>query len=126
MNTLHSKFLSQDRFVNRHLGPNEAEAAEMLRLTGYSNLDALIDATVPDNIRRHDQMDIPPALSEFEYLTELKNIAGKNKIYNNFIGRGYYGTITPSVISRNIFQNPGWYTQYTPYQAEIAQGRLEA
>ncbi len=126
MTKLHSKFQSTDRFINRHIGPNEAEASEMLKLAGYSSLDELINATVPDNIRRQDKMDIPAALSEFEYLTELKKIAEKNKIFKSFIGRGYYGTITPSVISRNIFQNPGWYTQYTPYQAEIAQGRLEA
>ena len=126
MTTLHSKFLSSDRFVNRHIGPSESEAAEMLKLTGYESLDDLIYATVPDNIRRKDVMNIPPALSEFEYLNELKQIANKNKIFKSFIGRGYYGTVTPSVILRNIFQNPGWYTQYTPYQAEIAQGRLEA
>lgn len=126
MNTINPKFLSPDRFINRHLGPSEEEAAEMLKLIGYDDVNALIHDTIPDNIRRQEKMDIPTALSEFEYLTELKQIAGKNKIFKNFIGRGYYGTITPTVISRNIFQNPGWYTQYTPYQAEIAQGRLEA
>ncbi len=123
---MHSRFERNDQFVNRHVGPNENELKEMLKLIGVSSIDELIENTIPSNIRRHDRMDIPPALSEFDYLNELKKIASKNKVYRSFIGRGYSGTVTPSVILRNLFHNPGWYTQYTPYQAEIAQGRLEA
>ena len=115
-----------DRFVNRHIGPNREEASEMLRVVGADSLDHLIDETIPAAIRLHRPLDLPAPLSEFEYLNELRRIAEKNKLNRQFIGMGYYGTITPSVIARNIFQNPGWYTQYTPYQAEIAQGRLEA
>ena len=115
-----------DRFVNRHIGPNREETAEMLKVVGAGSLDQLIDETVPAAIRLQRPLNLPAPLSEFEYLNELRGIAEKNKLYRQFIGMGYYGTITPSVIARNIFQNPGWYTQYTPYQAEIAQGRLEA
>ncbi|MEL6862908.1 MAG: aminomethyl-transferring glycine dehydrogenase [Bacteroidota bacterium] len=121
-----SKFAYSDRFVNRHIGPNDEERADMLKTIGVDSLDELIDQTIPAAIRSKGQLDLPEALSEYEYLRELKEIAGLNKVAKNYIGLGYYGTITPSVLSRNIFQNPGWYTQYTPYQAEIAQGRLEA
>jgi len=98
----------------------------MLEIIGVSNLDQLIDETVPSNIKRNSNLDVPDPLSEYEYHRMLKSIANKNKVFRSYIGQGYNGTITPAVISRNIFQNPGWYTQYTPYQAEIAQGRLEA
>ena len=98
----------------------------MLETIGVQSLDQLIDETVPDKIRLKREMDLPEALTEFDFLNELKRTAAKNKVYKTYIGMGYHGTITPSVILRNVFQNPGWYTQYTPYQAEISQGRLEA
>ncbi len=118
--------LQQTEFQRRHIGPNEMETAEMLKTIGMSSVDELIDKTVPELIRIRQQMNVPAAQHEFEYLTELKKVADKNKVFKTFIGQGYYNTITPSVILRNVFENPGWYTQYTPYQAEIAQGRLES
>lgn len=113
-------------FLRRHIGPNEAETQKMLVETGFKNLDSLIDKTVPSGIKMTDALKIPRAMSENEYLRHIKSISLKNKIFSNYIGQGYYGTFTPSVIQRNIFENPGWYTQYTPYQAEISQGRLES
>jgi glycine dehydrogenase len=113
-------------FIKRHIGPNEADTEKMLTAIGVKTLDELIEKTIPSNIRLKKPMNIPEGLSEFEMLQSLKNIGAKNKLAKNFIGQGYYGTITPSVILRNVFENPGWYTQYTPYQAEIAQGRLES
>ena len=115
-----------DQFQNRHIGINREELSDMLKLINVETLDQLMDETVPSEIRMKTKLDIPQALSEFEYLTELKKTASLNQVFRSFIGQGYYGTITPSVILRNIFENPGWYTQYTPYQAEISQGRLEA
>lgn len=115
-----------DSFARRHIGPNEEEVRAMLRELGFENLNALIDATVPKNIRLDRQLNLPAAKSETEALAELRAIANKNKLARSFIGAGYYDCITPSVIQRNILENPGWYTAYTPYQAEIAQGRLEA
>jgi glycine dehydrogenase len=117
---------STDHFAARHIGINEAEKAEMLSKIGVSSLSGLIDQTVPTAIRSGKPLAIPAAISEFEYLRELKQIAEKNQVFKNYIGLGYSPTITPSVILRSVFQNAGWYTQYTPYQAEIAQGRLEA
>jgi glycine dehydrogenase len=117
---------AQKSFQRRHIGISEAEKIEMLSAIGVKSLDELIDLTIPNHIRADKEMDIPNAISEYQYLKDLKVIAQKNKIFKNYIGQGYYGTITPSVILRNVFHNPGWYTQYTPYQAEIAQGRLEA
>lgn len=115
-----------DRFVNRHLGPNKKALEEMLSTIGVASLEQLIDETVPANIRHEAPLAIPEAISEFDYLKQLKEIAVKNEVFTNHIGLGYYPTITPSPILRNVFHNPGWYTPYTPYQAEIAQGRLEA
>ena len=115
-----------DQFVKRHIGIGEADLQEMLNVVKASSLDQLMEETVPNSIRTNRDLDLPEALSEYEYLQELKKTAAKNKVFQSFIGMGYHGTITPAVILRNIFQNPGWYTQYTPYQAEIAQGRLEA
>src|SRR5262249_9161676 len=115
-----------DSFSRRHIGPNEEESRAMLREVGFDSLDALIDATVPKDIRLKRQLNLPAAKSEGEALAELREIAQKNKIARSFIGAGYYDCITPPVIQRNILENPGWYTAYTPYQAEIAQGRLEA
>src|SRR5947199_830228 len=115
-----------DAFERRHIGPNEEEVRAMLRDVGFDSLDALIDATVPKDIRFKRQLNLPEAKSEGEALVELRAIAQKNNIACSFIGAGYYDSITPPVIQRNILENPGWYTAYTPYQAEIAQGRLEA
>ncbi|WP_205514431.1 aminomethyl-transferring glycine dehydrogenase [Longitalea arenae] len=113
-------------FIRRHIGPTESETRQMLKAIGESSLDALIDKTVPAGIRMEGDLNIPPSISEYEYLQLIKDISLKNKVYKNYIGQGYYDTITPSVILRNVFENPGWYTQYTPYQAEISQGRLES
>src|SRR5947207_2060170 len=113
-------------FARRHIGPSEAEVAEMLSEVGFENLDSLIDAAVPKNIRLDRQLKLPEAKSETDALAELRAISRKNKLARSFIGAGYYDCVTPPVIQRNILENPGWYTAYTPYQAEIAQGRLEA
>jgi glycine dehydrogenase len=115
-----------DSFASRHIGPNEKEIDAMLRELGFENLDALIDAAIPKNIRLNRQLNLPEAKSESEALAELLAIAQKNKVARSFIGAGYSDCITPPVIQRNILENPGWYTAYTPYQAELAQGRLEA
>src|SRR5258706_4803198 len=115
-----------DLFVHRHIGPNEAEQQEMLSLLGYSSVDELVGATVARAIRLKGELKVGAERGKHELLLELAGIAKKNKVFRSFIGQGYYGTITPPVIQRNILENPGWYTQYTPYQAEISQGRLEA
>jgi glycine dehydrogenase len=115
-----------NEFIPRHIGPYEKEAKAMLKKIGASDLDQLINDTVPPGIRMKKTLNIPPAMSEHEYLKHIKDISLKNKVFANYIGQGYYDTITPSVILRNVFENPGWYTQYTPYQAEISQGRLES
>jgi glycine dehydrogenase len=116
----------QNEFLHRHIGPNETEAAAMLKTIGANSLEDLIQQTVPDAIRLQAPLQTGGPMSEFEYLSELKETAALNKVYKNYIGKGYYNTIVPSVILRTVFENPGWYTQYTPYQAEIAQGRLES
>jgi glycine dehydrogenase len=113
-------------FESRHIGPNKEETEAMLQSIGAASIDELIDRTVPESIRLRKPLNIAAAMSEAEYLEHIRQIADKNKLYKTYIGLGYYGTYTPSVILRNIFENPGWYTAYTPYQAEIAQGRLEA
>ena len=120
------QFAHPDRFSNRHIGPNASETQEMLQTLKVASLDELIAQTVPDSIRLRKPLQLPAAQSEFEFLQELKQLSSLNKVMRSYIGMGYHGTITPSVILRNVFQNPGWYTQYTPYQAEIAQGRLES
>jgi len=116
----------QQEFAGRHIGPNRQETSEMLATIGLASLDELISKTIPDSIRIKGNLALPAPSSEYEYLDQLKTIAAKNKVFKNYIGQGYYDTITPSVILRNVFENPGWYTQYTPYQAEISQGRLES
>jgi glycine dehydrogenase len=113
-------------FVHRHLGLDADDVAEMLRVLGLASLDALVDATVPDGIRLRRPLALGPARGEHETLVELRRVAGENQVWRTYLGMGYHGCITPPVIQRNILENPGWYTQYTPYQAEIAQGRLEA
>jgi glycine dehydrogenase len=113
-------------FARRHIGPNDAEVSHMLRDVGFENLDGLIEAAIPKNIRLDRQLNLPGARSESEALAELRATSKKNKVLRSFIGAGYSDCITPPVIQRNILENPGWYTAYTPYQAELAQGRLEA
>src|SRR5678815_179460 len=122
-----SLFEAQSKeFQQRHNGPNESQTEEMLSAIGVNTIDELIDRTVPPGIRMKGELNLPPAMSEAEYLSHIKEISLKNKVFKNYIGQGYYDTITPSVILRNVFENPAWYTQYTPYQAEISQGRLES
>lgn len=116
----------QHEFLGRHIGPSEQETKSMLKTIGVSSLDELIEKTVPSSIRLQQPLQTAGPVSEFEYLTELKQTAALNKVCKSYIGQGYYNTIVPSVILRTVFENPGWYTQYTPYQAEIAQGRLES
>ena len=116
----------QNEFQARHIGPRATDLNAMLQTIGVSSLDQLIDETVPANIRLKKSMNIGAPKAEYQYLQELKSIAQKNKVFKSYIGLGYFNTIVPGVIQRNIFENPGWYTQYTPYQAEISQGRLEA
>ncbi|MCK9616255.1 MAG: aminomethyl-transferring glycine dehydrogenase [Lentimicrobiaceae bacterium] len=115
-----------NNFITRHNGPQPAEAEAMLKTIGVSSLEQLIDATVPASIQLKEELDLPVGMNEYEYLQHIREIGAKNKLYKSFIGMGYYNTITPAVIIRNILENPGWYTSYTPYQAEISQGRLEA
>lgn len=116
----------QENFKDRHIAPNEADTKAMLQTIGVKSIDELIDQTVPAAIRLKQPLNLPKAKSEVDYLTTLKQTASLNKVFKSYIGQGYYDTITPGVILRNVFENPGWYTQYTPYQAEIAQGRLQA
>ncbi len=115
-----------NEFIPRHIGPKEGDTKAMLKTIGAASLTELIDKTVPPSIRMDHELNIPAAMSEHEYLKHIKEVSLKNKLFSNYIGQGYYDTITPSVILRNVFENPGWYTQYTPYQAEISQGRLES
>jgi glycine dehydrogenase len=123
-NKLHQ--IQQEEFIQRHIGPNGNETSEMLQTLGVSSLNELIDKTVPASIRLKNDLNISSSTSEYDYLNHITALGNKNTPIKSLIGKGYYGTITPSVILRNVFENPGWYTQYTPYQAEIAQGRLES
>ncbi|HSR52979.1 MAG TPA: aminomethyl-transferring glycine dehydrogenase [Acidobacteriota bacterium] len=120
------KFDEFDSFTSRHIGPRPSEIEEMLEAVGADSLDALIDETIPRAIRLERPLDLHPPLTETEVLERARELASQNQVWRSLIGQGYSGTITPPVIQRNILENPGWYTQYTPYQAEIAQGRLEA
>ncbi|MEB1610691.1 aminomethyl-transferring glycine dehydrogenase [Xanthomonas campestris pv. campestris] len=113
-------------FVERHIGPNDAEIAQMLEVVGHASLDAMTDAIVPGNIKSPAALALPEAITEEEALAKIRAIASRNQVQRSFIGQGYYGTHTPKVILRNILENPAWYTAYTPYQAEISQGRMEA
>lgn len=115
-----------DLFVDRHIGPREEEVQEMLKKCGVSSIEDLIDKTIPEAIRLPEPLPLKDGISEYEYLHRIREIASRNKIYKTYIGQGYYNTIVPSVILRNILENPSWYTSYTPYQAEVSQGRLEA
>lgn len=115
-----------EKFVDRHIGPRDEDLPKMLKKVGVKSLDELIDKTIPKSIRLEKPLELEEPMSEKEYFEHIRNIGSKNKLYRSFIGLGYYDTITPSVIIRNILENPAWYTSYTPYQAEISQGRLEA
>jgi glycine dehydrogenase len=118
--------MKTDAFALRHLGPRESDLNHMFKTIGVENFEQLIYETLPDDIRLKSELNLEPALTEYEYLTHIQELGKKNKIFKSYIGLGYHPTIVPAVIQRNIFENPGWYTAYTPYQAEIAQGRLEA
>ncbi|WP_017652835.1 aminomethyl-transferring glycine dehydrogenase [Fortiea contorta] len=124
--TLGAKAQRSDNFAKRHIGPNTEDIQQMLGVLEIADLDTLIDQTVPQGIRLHQALQLPAAQSEYAALARLKQLATKNQVFRSFIGMGYYDCITPPVIARNILENPGWYTAYTPYQPEIAQGRLEA
>lgn len=118
--------MATEQFLWRHLGPRPEDIQEMLKVVGAHSLDELIDQTVPESIRLRNLLDLPGPLTESEFIDKIKVIGAKNKLYRSFIGQGYYDTIMPAVILRNILENPAWYTSYTPYQAEVSQGRLEA
>ena len=118
--------MKSNTFILRHIGPKQNEIEEMLQTLGEQTLDSLIDKIIPTNIRLTKELDLPSSLNEYEYFNKIKSIASKNQIFKSYIGMGFYNTLLPSVIKRNILENPGWYTSYTPYQAEISQGRLEA
>src|SRR5210317_1230524 len=119
-------YLPYDFANRRHIGPSPAEMSDMLKMVGAPNLNALIDETLPESIRQKEPLDFGKPMSERELLYHMRVTASKNKVMNSLIGQGYYGTVTPPVIQRNILENPAWYTAYTPYQPEISQGRLEA
>src|SRR3546814_20507957 len=116
----------QEAFVERHIGPNDAGIAQMLRVVGHDSLDAMTDAIVPGSIRSKDALALPDSMTEVDALAKIRAIADRNQVFRSFIGPGYHGTHTPNVILRNILDNPAWYTAYTPYQAQISQGRMEA
>ncbi|HTU63231.1 MAG TPA: hypothetical protein VMF89_32445, partial [Polyangiales bacterium] len=118
--------LANEQFVDRHVGSDASEIAEMLRVLGFDSLEAMVRKTVPEAIRLARPLDLPAALTERAAGLRLRELSEKNHVFRSYIGMGYSNCVTPAVISRNILENPGWYTQYTPYQAEIAQGRLEA
>src|SRR5665811_2034729 len=118
--------MASDKFVMRHIGPRDQEIQEMLNILGVSTLDELMSQTVPENIRLKQPLNLEDGLTERQYFRNILELASKNKVFNTYIGMGYYDTITPAVILRNVLENPAWYTSYTPYQAEISQGRLEA
>ena len=113
-------------FVKRHIGPSSSQKEEMLKVIGLSTVDDLINETIPGSIRLDKKLDLPKGISEDQFINKFSLLAKKNKVYKSYIGLGYFNTFTPPIIQRNILENPGWYTAYTPYQAEISQGRLEA
>ena len=115
-----------ERFTSRHIGPRPQDIQEMVETLGYDSLDALVDAVVPEEIRLRRPLALPKGKSERDVLRSLRHLAAQNEVFRSYLGMGYHGTFTPQVIQRNILENPGWYTAYTPYQAEISQGRLEA
>src|SRR5438876_5365430 len=113
-------------FIRRHIGPDDTETQAMLKTVGAASLDDFIDRVIPKQIRAKRPLDLPKAKAERSALSYLRGMAARNEVFTSMIGMGYYGTITPKVILRNVLENPGWYTAYTPYQAEVSQGRLEA
>src|SRR3990167_7083093 len=115
-----------DAFALRHIGTGENDINHMLQTIGVDSLDQLIFETIPDDIRLKNELNLEEPMTEYEYLNHIQELGKKNKVFKSYIGLGYHPAIVPAVIQRNIFENPGWYTAYTPYQAEIAQGRLEA
>src|SRR5881628_289884 len=116
----------RDQFPDRHIGPSAEDQTAMLGTLGYESLDAFIDAVVPADIRLREPLRLPAGITEQEALEQLRVLAAQNQVFRSYLGMGYHDCITPTVIQRNVLENPGWYTAYTPYQAEIAQGRLEA
>src|SRR3989442_31557 len=126
MPTVRASLAPADRFATRHIGPSPDETRGMLATLGYDSLDAFIDAVVPEDIRLGRPLALPPGRTEREVLQALRGLAAQNQLYRSYIGMGYHHSFTPQVIQRNIVENPGWYTAYTPYQPEVAQGRLEA
>ena len=118
--------MKPDHFSQRHLGPNQSQIEQMLQKIGAASLDELVEKTIPASIFNKNPLQLPDEEDEHTYLLRMKELAGKNKVFKSYIGLGYYNTILPSAIKRNILENPNWYTSYTPYQAEISQGRLEA
>ena len=118
--------MKTDAFALRHIGPSENDLQHMLKTIGAETMDQLIFETIPNDIRLKSDLDLEPAMTEFEFSNHIKLLGDKNKMFQSYIGLGYNQAIIPAVIQRNVFENPGWYTAYTPYQAEIAQGRLEA
>ncbi|MEV4086463.1 glycine dehydrogenase (aminomethyl-transferring), partial [Nonomuraea fuscirosea] len=118
--------LSAPPFSSRHIGPSESEQQRMLEAVGFESVADLVAVAVPESIRVKDRLKLPAAIGEAEAIAELRALAGRNRVLTSMIGLGYYDTVTPAVIRRNLLENPGWYTAYTPYQPEISQGRLEA
>src|SRR6266542_3336111 len=114
-----------EAFKSRHIGPSPADADAMLKVVGAASMDQLIEQAIPARIRLKKELDLAPGKSEHEFLRDLRTVASRNRVFKSYIGLGYSDCVTPSVILRNVLENPGWYTPYTPYQAEIAQGRLE-
>src|SRR5699024_1828614 len=115
---------NRERFLHRHIGTSDEQISEMLSTIGASYFDTLIDETVPSAIRLDEEMELNEPMSEYRFLEEFQQLASNNDIYDSYIGMGYYDTLTPNVILRNVLENPGWYTSYTPYQSGIARGRL--
>ncbi|MBN2813905.1 MAG: glycine dehydrogenase (aminomethyl-transferring), partial [Bacteroidales bacterium] len=118
--------MHSDHFAFRHTGPGQEDIATMLERIGVASLDELIEKTIPPDIRLGKEPDLPAGMSEQAYYNKIRSLAQLNRLYKTYIGMGYYGTVMPAVIQRNVLENPAWYTSYTPYQAEISQGRLEA
>ena len=117
---------AQEQFITRHIGPSRRDVDHMLNAIGFNDLDEMTKAIVPSNILIDRNMALPPAMNETALLSHMRGLAGENTVFTSLIGQGYYGTVTPPVLLRNILENPAWYTAYTPYQPEISQGRLEA
>ena len=118
--------MKNDLLAYRHIGISEKDEEKMLQKIGVKSLDELIDKTIPANIRLKEPLALPKTMTEYEFGQHIAGLAAKNKLYTTYIGMGWYNTITPAVIQRNVFENPVWYTSYTPYQTEVSQGRLEA